>query len=83
MVKNLPVNAGDTGLVAGWEDPTCWGTLKPGATATEPEGPRARAPKQDQLLQWEAHTWKQERPGWPQVERTQVQQWRPSAAINK
>ena len=30
MVKNLPTNAGDTGLIPGiWEDPTCQEATKP------------------------------------------------------
>ena len=29
MVKNLPANAGDTGLIPGPEDPTCCEATKP------------------------------------------------------
>ena len=29
MVKNPPVNAGDTGSIPGLEDPTCLGAAKP------------------------------------------------------
>ena len=29
VVKNLPANAGDTGLTLVWEDPTCRGAAKP------------------------------------------------------
>ena len=31
MVKNLPVNAGDTGLISVQENPTCQGAAKPHA----------------------------------------------------
>ena len=29
VVKNPPANAGDTGSIPGWEDPTCRGATKP------------------------------------------------------
>ena len=29
VVKNLPANAGDTGLIPVQEDPTCFGATKP------------------------------------------------------
>ena len=29
VVKNPPINAGDTGSVLVWEDPTCCGAVKP------------------------------------------------------
>ena len=29
VVKNLPANGGDSGLIPVWEDPTCHGATKP------------------------------------------------------
>ena len=35
MVKNLPCNAGDTGLIPGQGNPVCRGATKPVTTTTE------------------------------------------------
>ena len=58
VVKNLPVNAGDTGLTPAWEYPSCPFTTaakpvlrSPGAAAAEA---RVRAPQPEKPLQWEA-----------------------------
>ena len=45
MVKNPPSNAGDAGLIPGWETkiPHAAGHLSPHATTTEPTHPNYRA----------------------------------------
>ena len=47
VVKNLPSNAGDTGLICGWgtKIPHAAGQLSPRATTTEPVHSRARKPQ--------------------------------------
>ena len=58
MSKNLPANAGDTGLIP---DPgrehlsSCTKLLSPDVATTEVCAPRACAPKEEEPVQWEAH----------------------------
>ena len=52
MVKNLPSNAGDMGLIPGWEiiNPRDAGQLRWYATYTEPELSGARLPQLQRSL---------------------------------
>ena len=72
MVKNLPSNAGDTGLIPGiWEDPTCQEATKPvghnyWAHAPEP----MLCNKKSHLNEKPTHCSPQlESPGWPLLEK--------------
>ena len=55
VVKNLPANAGNMGLIPGLGSPPATEQLEPWATTTEPL-PRDCALQQEKPLQWEAHT---------------------------
>ena len=87
VVKKPPAKAGDTGLISGggssrmplssysWapQDCLCSGVQGPSAQAaiTEDHALRARAPKQEKPLQWEAHA--------PQLENSPAQATREKA----
>ena len=85
VVKNLPVNAGDTSSILGlgrshmaMEQLSLW------ATTTEDLTPRAHAPQQEYPPQWDACAAQLESsPHWPQLEKAYTQQQRPRAAKNK
>ena len=55
VVKNLPANAGDAGLILVRENPTCHGATKPNPQLLKSTCPRACAPQQEKPLRWEAH----------------------------
>ena len=81
MVKNSPVNAGDTGSIP---DP---GRFLVAYRATKPEcheywarAHSAQALQQEKAPQWEAQALQLEgSPRLPQLEKACVRQWRPSA----
>ena len=71
VVKNPPANAGDTGSIS---------------SSTEPMRHNywARAPQQEQSLQWEACALQPESsPHSTQLQKARTQQWRPCAAKKK
>ena len=58
--------------------------LSPCAATTEAHVPKARAPQQENSMQWEAHGLQQKSsPLSPQPEKACVQQWRPNTAKKK
>ena len=85
MVKKPPANSGDTGSIPGLgESHMPQGNWARGVTPTKPTCLRARVPKQEGPLQWEAlKPQLDSSPHLPQLEKSFAQQWRPSATKNK
>ena len=74
VVKNLPANAVDSGLIPDPEGSQMLATekLSPCTTTTEPKHPRAQALQEEKPPQWEALTVQlliENSPCWPQLEK--------------
>ena len=85
MVKNLPANAGDTGLSPGPEDPKCRGATKPGCHDYWAHVPQLLKPVRLEPVLRNKRSHRNEKPAHrsPQLEKTRTQQRRPNAAINE